>query len=110
MIRPALTYLFDTRDLEGDIRGELPKPGVVRCRHKPTGFEVLPEVPLHALLMPEWLMRPEGTRHGIYWEPYKARTQVSGKGNLILFHVTPDQTPEWNMDITFRFQPGPDWI
>ena len=109
MIRPTLTFAYETRDLQGEIRAELPKPGVVRCRHKPSSLEILPEVPLHALLMPEWLMRP-GVRHGIYWEPCKARSIVGVEGDSVVFHVTSDQTGEWEVDFKFRFTPGPDYI
>ncbi|MBI4531053.1 MAG: hypothetical protein HY709_05975 [Candidatus Latescibacteria bacterium] len=110
MIRPTITYVFETESLSGEIRPDLPKPGVVRCRHKPSGFEVLPEVPLHALLMPEWLLRPGSGRHGIFWAPCKAKPEVFLEGESVVFHVIAEQTREWNMDITFRYRPGPDWV
>ena len=110
MIRPTLTYVFETDDLSGEIRPDLPKPGVVRCRHKPTKFDVLPDVPLHALLMPEWLLRPGRPREGIFWSPCHAKSEVFIEGDCVIFHVPAHQTRDWQMDITFRYRPGPDWI
>ncbi|MBI4553900.1 MAG: hypothetical protein HY710_16655 [Candidatus Latescibacteria bacterium] len=110
MIRPTITYRFETDYLIGEIRPDLPKAGVVLCRHKPSGFELLPEPPLHALLMPEWLMRPGQRREGIFWNPCWARPDVRVEGEGVVFHVPATQTREWNIDVTFRYAPGPDWI
>jgi hypothetical protein len=110
VIHPSITYSFSTQRLSGEIRPNLPKPGVVRCRHKPTNFDVLPEIPQHALLMPEWLLKPGNGRKGLFWAPLRARPTVSVDGGSILFHVDADQTEDWNMDITFRYTPERDWI
>ncbi|MAG93456.1 MAG: hypothetical protein CMJ48_06880 [Planctomycetaceae bacterium] len=110
VLHPMITYAFSTQHLSGEIRPNLPKPGVVRCRHKPTNFEVLPEIPQHALLMPEWLLKPGNGRKGLFWAPLRAVPRVSVEGGSVLFHVGADQTQDWNMDITFRYTPERDWI
>lgn len=49
------TFMFETDGLWGEIRAvnpifvDLPKPGVVICRHKETRFDVVPNIPFHAL-------------------------------------------------------------
>ena len=109
-IRPATTYVFKTESLLGEIRPDLPKPGVVRCRHLPSQYEVLPEVPDHALLMPEWLLSREKGRQGIFWAPLHARPKVTLSDGSVRFHVTAKQTRDWNMDVTFHYTPRRDWI
>lgn len=110
MIRPTLTYVFETECLKGEIRADTRKPGVIQCRHKPTKFDVLPEVPFQALLMPEWLLRPANRREGIFWAPCNARPEVFLDGDGVVFHVSAEQTRDWNMELTFHYLPGPDWI
>jgi hypothetical protein len=110
MIHPAITYSFSTAQLNGEIRPLLPKPGVVRCRHKPTDYNVLPEIPQHALLMPEWLLKPGNGRKGIFWAPLRAVPEVEIDGGSIVFHVAAAQTRDWNADFTFRYTPERDWI
>ena len=110
VIQPTPVYYFQTQQLRGAIRAVLPKPGVVQCRHKPSQYDVVPQVPLHALLMPEWLLRPGNGREGIFWRPLSARPQVTVKHGSVFFHVGAEQTKRWNMDVTFRYTPERDWI
>ena len=110
VIQPSLVYNFQTQQLRGAIRSRLPKPGVIHCRHKPTQYEAVTQVPLHALLMPEWLLKPGNGRHGIFWRPLNAKPEVRVERGSVLFHVGAEQTKEWNMDVTFRYTPERDWI
>jgi len=110
VIHPTSTYTFDTQQLNGEIRPYLPKPGIVRCRHKPTQFDIVPEIPMHALLMPEWLLRAGKGRQGIFWHPLCVQPRVSVERGSVFFHVGAEQTQDWNMDVTFRYTPKRDWI
>ncbi len=110
MIRPVVTYAFETDCLKGEIRADTRKPGVVQCRHKSSKFDVLPEVPFQALLMPEWLLRPANAREGIFWAPCNAKPEVFLSNDGVVFHVSAEQTQDWNMEIFFHYVPGPDWI
>lgn len=120
------TFMFETEGLWGEIRAvnpiyvDLPKPGVVICRHKESGLDVLPDIPFQSLLMPEWLLRPGQSRQGIFWGPTEAnpakwgplpeKPEVRAEGQSVVFRFTRAQTRDWNMDIVFRYTPGPDWI
>ncbi len=110
VIEPSVVYNFQSEFLRGEIRAGGPQPGVVRCRHKPTGYETVPHMPLHALLMPEWLLKPGNGRKGIFWPPVKAVPRVSVDQGSIVFHVAAKQMQDWNMDVTFRYTPARDWI
>jgi len=110
VIHPTITYSFSTAKLHGEIRPQLPKPGIVRCRYKPTDYNVLPEIPMHALLMPEWLLKPGNGRKGFFWPPLRAKPAVTIDGGSIVFHVDARQTKDWNMDVTFRYTPERDWF
>jgi len=105
---PAM--VVETSHLLCEIRPDVHKRGVVRCRHKPSGYEVVPDVPKHALLMPEWLLRPRTGRQGIFWAPLKARPNVTVEEGGVVFRVSADQTKDWNMDLTFRYTAQRDWI
>lgn len=110
------TFQFDTANLFGEIRApgpvyrDLPKPGVVLCRHKPSGTDVVPEVPFHALLMPEWLLRPGRPREGIFWGPLNAKADVAVEADSVVFRIPRAATGSWEFDAVFRYSPGPDWI
>jgi len=110
VIAPTLVHYFQTQQLRGAIRSVLPKPGVIQCRHKPSQYDVVPQVPLHALLMPEWLLKSGSGRHGIFWSPLQAKPAVSVRGGSVVFDVPAEQTKDWNMDMTFRYTPERDWI
>jgi len=108
--RRGTTTEVETSDLVCQIRPDLPKPGVVRCRYKPTGYEVVPDVPNQALLMPEWLLKPGAGRQGIFWGPLNAEPDVKVEEGSVVFSVAAEQTQDWNMDVTFRYTPRRDWI
>ena len=110
MTRRGLATVVETSHLLCEIRPDVRKRGVVRCRYKPSGYEVVPDVPKHALLMPEWLLRPGSGRHGIFWEPLNARPNVTVEEGSVVFSVSADQTKDWNMDVSFRYTPRRDWI
>jgi hypothetical protein len=110
VVEASVVYNFQSEFLRGEIRPNLPKPGVVRCRYKPTLYDTVPDIPLHALLMPEWLLKPGNGRKGIFWAPVNARPKVSIDDGSILFHVDAEQMKDWNMDVTFRYKPARDWI
>jgi hypothetical protein len=108
--RRGSTTVIETSHLLCEIRPDRPKPGVVRCRYKSTGYEVVPDFPKHALLMPEWLLKPGTSRQGIFWAPLKARPKVTVEKGSVVFSVSAKQTKHWNMDVSFRYTPKRDWI
>jgi len=121
-IRAITTYPFETEWLLGEFRCDVPeptityKPGVVylahkgepRPPHKP-GYDLLREVPRQALLMPEWLKKPNRS-DGIFWSPCHAAAVTVLEQSTVLFKVAADQTRDWNLSVEFRYTPGPDWI
>ena len=117
MISAVTTYPFETEWLIGEIRcHDVPKPGVVYLVHKgePTlpykpGYDLMPEVPRQALLMPEWLKKA-GRSDGIFWEPCNAEAVTALEQTTVVFKVAADQTLDWNFSVEFRYTPGPDWI
>ncbi len=121
-IRAINTYPFETEWLLGEIRCDVPeptiayKPGVVylahkgepRPPHKP-GYDLLPDVPRQALLMPEWLKKAKRS-DGIFWSPCHANALSRAEQDTVVFKVEADQTRDWNLSVEFRYTPGPDWI
>ena len=111
------TFPFETEWLLGEIRCDnVPKPGVIYLAHKgdpkppyKPGYDLLPEVPRQALLMPEWLKK-SGRSDGIFWHPCSAKAASSIEDDTVVFKVEADQTLDWNLSVEFRYTPGPDWI
>jgi len=121
-IRAIKTYPFETEWLLGEIRYDVPKPtieykpGVVYLAHKgqpkpphKPGYDLLPEVPRQALLMPEWLKKSNRS-DGIFWSPCHAEATSRLERDTVVFTVEADQTRDWDLSIEFRYTPGPDWI
>ena len=116
-IRAVTTYPFETDWLIGEIRCHgVPKPGVIYLAHKgepkppyTPGYDLLPEVPRQALLMPEWLKKA-GRSDGIFWAPCRAQARTMLDRDTVIFAVDADQTRDWNFSVEFRYTPGPDWI
>jgi len=108
--RRGSTTIIETSHLLCEIRPDVHKRGVVRCRYKPTGYEVVPDIPKHALLMPEWLLKPGTSRQGIFWAPLRAQPHVTAEKGSVVFSVSAKQTKHWNMDVSFRYTPKRDWI
>ena len=121
-IRTINTFPFETEFLLGEIRCDVPKPtisykpGVIylahkaepRPPHKP-GYDLLPEVPRQALLMPEWL-KTENRSDGIFWNPCHAQADSFLDLETVVFKVDAGQTLDWDLAVEFRYTPGPDWI
>ena len=121
-IRAIDTYPFETEYLLGEIRCDVPepeityKPGVIYLSHKAEprppyqpGYDLLPEVPRQALLMPEWLKKANRS-DGIFWNPCHAKAHAYIEGDAVVFEVDADQTLDWDLSVKFRYTPGPDWI
>ena len=116
-IRAVTTYPFETDWLIGEIRCHgVPKPGVIYLAHKgepkppyTPGYDLLPEVPRQALLMPEWLKKA-GRSDGIFWAPCRAQARTMLDRDTVIFTVDAEQTRDWNLSVEFRYTPGPDWI
>lgn len=115
-VRTIHTYPFETDCLLGEIRCDLPKPGVIYLAHKgepspphKPGYDLLPEVPRQALLMPEWL-KTCGRSDGIFWKPCEAKATTCLESDTVIFKVAADQTRDWDFSVEFRYTPGPDWI
>ena len=86
-VRAINTYPFETEWLLGEIRCDVPKPtseykpGVVYLAHKgepkpphKPEYDLLPDVPRQALLMPEWLKKANCS-DGIFWSPWYSKLQ-----------------------------------
>jgi len=115
-IRTLTTYPFETEWLLGEIRCDLPKPGVIYLCHKgqphsqyQPGYDLLPDVPRQALLMPEWMKTPNRS-DGIFWAPCHAQARTRVEGDTVVFAVAADQMLDWDLSVEFRYTPGPDWI
>ena len=121
-VRTIDTYPFETKWLLGEIRCYVPepiqiyKPGVVYLLHKgepkrqnTPGYDLVPEVPRQALLMPEYLMKPHRI-DSIFWKSCRATAHTRLDGNTVVFSVAADQTSDWDLSVDFRYTPGPDWI
>jgi len=105
-IRAITTYPFETEWLIGEIRcHDVHKPGVIYLVHKgdpkpayTPGYDLLPEVPRQALLMPEWLKKAGRTFSGdlVPGEPF------TGRARLVVRNVGPFPAAVGEIDAMWR--------
>lgn len=114
-IRAITTYPFETEWLIGEIRcHDVHKPGVIYLVHKgdpklayTPGYDLLPEVPRQALLMPEWLATSRTTRG---WRTSRLHLQrrlgrgrpFTGRARLVVRNVGPFPPAVGEIDAMWR--------